>query len=228
MRSPNSVSPSAGKPPAPSGFGVCQVPDASITARALSRRVPFAVSTSKHERPRLPRLAQHLVGSPAGNGDNTGIGLDRRRQFGKLCQRREIVVDDLIGGGERLGLRHLPAMALEKFSGDRIDTIAPWRENPDMAPIPKVRADRGTGLVNLDRKAAADKLGGSRQADRSAADDGDREIVFRNHGTPSMFLGLWKYQSKKSYAAASPTAGPHAASAQHSSARKPRRSFMTG
>lgn len=144
----------------------------------------------KQERPRLSRLAQHLVGSPPGNGDNTGIGLDRRRQFGKLCQRREILVDDLIGGGKCLRLGHLPAVALEKFSGDRIDTIAPRREDPHMTPVQKVRTDPGTSLINLDRKAAADKLGGSRQADRSAADDGDREIAVGNHDAPSMLLVL--------------------------------------
>ena len=44
MRLENSGSPAAGNPLAPSGFGVDQVPEASITARASAWLVPFVVS----------------------------------------------------------------------------------------------------------------------------------------------------------------------------------------
>ena len=49
-----------------------------------------------------------------------------------------------------------------------------------MAPAPHIGGDGLAGLVEPHGQAARDKLGGSRKADRAAANDGDRKSSTRS------------------------------------------------
>jgi hypothetical protein len=66
-----------------------------------------------------------------------------------------------------------------------------------MTPIPKVGGNGATGLVELHPQALPKQMDGCRQADWTAADDGNRKIALLGHvSPPSIIPGLSNYEAK--------------------------------
>ena len=96
---------------------------------------------------------------------------------GDFGQRLEVGLVQVRSRRHRLAGRLLPAMGLEQRAGRRVGVVLPRREQADVAPIADVGGDGRAGLVDLHGQAAPDQVGGSGEADRAGADDGDGEGI---------------------------------------------------
>src|SRR5687767_10097697 len=70
-------------------------------------------------------------------------------------------------------------MTLEDPDGSHVHVELPWREHADVAPAPNPGACRRARLKDQRREVAGKRIGCGRQADRTGADDDDRQ--FRTH-----------------------------------------------
>jgi hypothetical protein len=61
-------------------------------------------------------------------------------------QRLQVVLEQVVPGGEGIGVGTDPAEPLEQAHADRVQGQAPWREQPHVPPLRDVRADLGTRL----------------------------------------------------------------------------------
>ena len=104
-----STSPIAGRPLAPSGFGVPQVPVASITARARSSTV-LPSCTARITNGASSRPALFTLSKPSRlTATHPGVQLQRARHLGQCGERPQHPLDDLACERQLFARRRLPA-----------------------------------------------------------------------------------------------------------------------
>ena len=177
-----SASPSAGRPPAPRGFGEVQGAGGvdhrpgEVTADRAA-----AVRHGEHERLRVAARAEDLVGPLAGDRLHDRARLDHGCDLGRLGEGLEIGLVEVGPGWHPVARRLVPTLRLQQCAGGGVDIVRPGREQPHVAPVAHVLPDGRAGFVDLHRDASLNQVGGGRKADGSRSDDGNRKSFDPTH-----------------------------------------------
>ena len=166
-------SPIAGRPSAPSGFGVYQVPEASITARARVRSRPCGPSVVTTNGARRARRCVTLSVPARVMPVTSRLVRSPGEISGRSGEWFEVVLDEVAAGGVLVGVGGDPAVGLEQPSGGGVDVVAPRREQLDMRPFADAGGDVVADLEHDERDVALVEVGGGGEADRAGPDHGD-------------------------------------------------------
>ena len=134
--------PRASRPLAPAGLGLCQVPEASMTAWAMivtgrDRAIAW-MTKGASARP----LVLVLSSPEAAHGRHPVPELDRSRERGMPRQGLEVLLAELLSRRVMLGIGAVPAGGSEEPFRRPVDVVLPGGEQPHMAPAAHVVADR--------------------------------------------------------------------------------------
>jgi hypothetical protein len=125
---------------------------------------------------RATRRTDAVEADPSDRGDLSAV-LDPVRQLRCLRQRGEVGVDQVSAGRQVVEVGLDPGRLLQQATCGTVDVVAPRAEQLHVPPFVDRRGDARAGLEDDEVESALGELRGGREADRSGADDDDRQVL---------------------------------------------------
>ena len=154
------------------GLGVAQVPEASMTARAVIRSSVPSAPRYVHGEGLLLAVGVHdTVAAEAGDASDAGAEADLVAK--DVGQRLEVMLRPVAAGRVGRTVRADPAGGGQELLGGRVDHLGPGGKEPHVAPLTHSGTCGVTGLQNQGFQAPLNEVCGGGQADRAGPDDHD-------------------------------------------------------
>ena len=154
------------------------VPEASITAAAVTTLAPVGAGDVDAERHLVAADGDQPVASGAGDADDPVAVAELDPCLGRESrgQGREVALDPVVAGGVRRRVGTRPAGLGQQRHRDRVDQLGPRREEPHVPPL---RDRRPGGVARLEhdgRDPAGVGLGGGGEPGRTGSDHDQRQV----------------------------------------------------
>ena len=141
--------------------------------------VALAVGTddSHEERRRGSLSVLHQIVVDARDGDDAGVELDVRRQFGQRGKRLEVALHEVVPCRIRIAIGPHPAAALEKRRRSRVDVVPPRREHADVSPLANAGSGARPGFEDERDQRTREHVGRGGEADGPCSNDDDGQLL---------------------------------------------------